>query len=170
MLRLKKSFHSFLSFPITSRLIETQAKIASLHAKGGRSAQFRTRAERDTFLSQQVKELTDYINQQNSRLSTTRSDLVEAKNRLNQAEETSAEKRSALEGRKEIMDQTAKEWTSKNEKREELSERKKELWKEQARLNAAASFARDELSKARRSMASTMDKVRRIRSRHSSIR
>jgi len=78
---------------------------------------------------------------------------------LSQAEETSGEKRAALDGRKQIMDETAKEWGSKNEKKEELLERKKELWKEQARLNSASAFARDELSKARRAMASTMDKV-----------
>lgn len=156
--RGKSQCSNFPSFPFHS-LIETQAKIASLHAKGGRSAQFRTRAERDSFLSQQVKELTDYIAQQNSRLSTTRSDLEEARTRLSQAEETSGEKRAALDGRKQIMDETAKEWGSKNEKKEELLERKKELWKEQARLNSASAFARDELSKARRAMASTMDKV-----------
>jgi structural maintenance of chromosome 3 (chondroitin sulfate proteoglycan 6) len=64
-----------------SRLDETQSKLKALYAKQGRAAQFKTQADRDTFLKAEIESLKTFEAQHARQLEDVQRDVDEAEKR-----------------------------------------------------------------------------------------
>lgn len=141
------------------RLEEIKAQLAILIAKGGRSAQFRNRGERDAALQEQINELNDFEANQNERVSNVEASREETQRKLAEVQETIAAREAQFEQRKQTKDGSTQAWTEKRTRREDLVEHKKELWKEETKLASSVSYVREQLNNAQRALAGTMDKA-----------
>lgn len=131
-----------------------------MHSKRGRLDRFRTRAERDRFLQQEIASIEAHRTVQGKALQTTKQELEVAKTGLREVEEQLKgleEKGEDSRVRvRELMDEMGKA----QEESVMLKEKRKDLWREDAKLETSKTHARDELRTAERTLASMMDKVR----------
>lgn len=107
------------------RLEQTKARIATLYSKQGRSTQFRTQAERDTFLKRQIAELKSFETSQRSRITETQQEKARIQTKLQEVDKSSESIIERLEGRKEAMASLSDEWSQLKERRDGLLEQKK---------------------------------------------
>ncbi|KIK63824.1 hypothetical protein GYMLUDRAFT_40909 [Collybiopsis luxurians FD-317 M1] len=140
------------------KLDSANARLQALYGKAGRVTRFRTKAERDKFLKQEIESMTIHGQTQQEALQFTRA----------QAEET---RRSRVELDQQIRDvqqkiddgrQRAMELTEQNSRVREqhagLVEERKDLWREDTKLESLVGRAADEMRTAERQLASMMDK------------
>ncbi|CAO1623694.1 unnamed protein product [Sympodiomycopsis kandeliae] len=141
------------------RLEEVRVRVTMLRSKGGRSAQFRTQAERDSALQSQVDELLAFeASQEQRRLAAVSSrNGIQAK--LAKVQEDIQKREHTLQHHRQTKESSAREWNERKLRREELTEQKKELWKNESKLAMSTSYASQRLNDAQRVLASTMDKA-----------
>lgn len=144
---------------IREQLEQTKARISALYSKQGRSTQFRTQADRDTYLRAQITELDRFMQAQQAR----RADSANENAAINERKTANASRvqeiEATLEGRRDMVRNLAEQWTAKKNRREELTELKKDLWKEETRLASSVNFGREQLAVAQRDLSSMMDKT-----------
>ncbi|KAJ7046576.1 structural maintenance of chromosome protein 3 [Mycena alexandri] len=139
-------------------LDEANARLGSLFAKQGRGAKFRTKAERDAFLKQEITSMSAYKTSQAAALQTTKVELREAQRGLGEMDTQIAGVQSKIEdGRKKSKDLT-EEIAGLKEKQSELTEKRKDLWREDTKLESLVGRAASELKTAERALAGMMDK------------
>ncbi|KAI0046003.1 RecF/RecN/SMC protein [Auriscalpium vulgare] len=139
-------------------LDESRGKLDALYAKRGRVKRFRTLAERDAYLKQEISSIETHGHAQTAALETTRGELAAARGMLGEVDgQLKALQDRAEDGRtrvKELGDEHAK----LADEKAQLIERRKDLWREDAKLDSTRSHARDELRSAERQLAGMMDK------------
>jgi structural maintenance of chromosome 3 (chondroitin sulfate proteoglycan 6) len=140
-------------------LDEKRGHLDVLYAKQGRIQRFRTKGERDNFLTKEIASLEAHRTTQIQALEKAKADLESATTRLQEVEEKrdTAQAR-AEQSRAEIAELSAKVATEKDSQ-EEMKERRKGLWREDTKLDSVLSRASEELRTAERALASMMDKV-----------
>jgi structural maintenance of chromosome 3 (chondroitin sulfate proteoglycan 6) len=140
-------------------LDEKRGHLDVLYAKQGRLQRFRTKAERDAFLTSEIASLEHYRTTQSQALEKAQADVESAKTRLLEIEE----KRDAAQARSEQCRAQITELSAKIAKEkdtlEEMKERRTGLWREDTKLDSTTSRAAEELRTAERTLASMMDKV-----------
>ena len=102
-----------------------RSQVRDLHSKQGRSGQFSTQAERDTWLRSQIEELRQYAQAQEERVRQTRLDIITAGGKSEEVSQQEAEISSQVESRKGQLEELAKEWRAAKEKRDAANETKK---------------------------------------------
>lgn len=88
---------------LTPRLEATKAKLSALYAKQGRTRQFKSKADRDAFLTNQVSELTAYEKLQGKTVTNLERDVVNAKSQLKDITERAAEQLQGEDERRESL-------------------------------------------------------------------
>jgi structural maintenance of chromosome 3 (chondroitin sulfate proteoglycan 6) len=140
-------------------LDEKLGRLNVLYAKQSRIQRFRTKAERDTFLTTETTSLEKYRTTQAQVLERTRADLDATRSRLEAVEERrDAAQQQADKARTDIAELSVK-IAKEKDSQEEMKERRKGLWREDTKLDSTLSRASEELRTAERALASMMDKV-----------
>lgn len=139
-------------------LDEARAHLESLYAKQGRVNRFRSKAERDAFLSNELASLRVYQQTQTGALHEITSELESCRRSIAELAKRSEEVQARLEIRRDKVTELADELTKVKDKHGELVEKRKELWREDARLANTVGHAENELRSAERNLASMMDK------------
>ncbi|KAI9568335.1 RecF/RecN/SMC [Boletus coccyginus] len=148
------------------RMEEARTQLNALFAKQGRVKRFRTKAERDNYLRQEIASLGAYQN--------TRQDLASTKASLDDIVQRVDGIQGSLEDGKQRVRTLGEQLAELKDQQSDLSERRKELWREDSKLGGLLAHAGDELKSAERNLASMMDKdtgsglraVDRIAQRH----
>lgn len=138
---------------------ETRAQLNALFAKQGRVKRFRTKADRDNYLHQEIASLESYQKSRTSVLESTRSDLRSTREALSEVTRRRDGIQGSVEDGKKRVRDLAEQLSQLKDEQSDLSERRKELWREDSKLDGLLAHAADELKSAERSLASMMDKV-----------
>lgn len=137
---------------------EANARLEALYAKQGRASKYRTKAERDRFLNDEIVSIESYITSQNTTLQTTQSELVSARTSLSEVNQQISNVSSKIEdGRKRVGDLNL-EMSQLDIERNEHVEKRKEMWREDSKVESLLGRAGDELRTAERALAGMMDK------------
>ena len=141
------------------RMEEARTQLNALFAKQGRVKRFRTKAERDNYLRQEVASLEAYKNTRSAVLESTRQDLTSTKASLDDIVQRVDGIQRSLEDGKQRVRTLGEQLAELKDQQSDLSERRKELWREDSKLGGLLGHAGDELKSAERNLASMMDKV-----------
>ena len=141
------------------RMEEARTQLNALFAKQGRVKRFRTKAERDNYLRQEVASLEAYKNTRSAVLESTRQDLTSTKASLDDIVQRVNGIQGSLEDGKQRVRTLGEQLAELKDQQSDLSERRKELWREDSKLGGLLGHAGDELKSAERNLASMMDKV-----------
>ena len=140
---------------------EAKARLDALYSKQGRLNRFRTKAERDRYLRQELAGLEAYRTTQTQALNSAQNALEQTRTAVSDVEE----RLEAIQGRAEDGRTRVRELgeniASLRDEHAEMSERRKELWREETKLKSLVDNEADELRQAERTLASMMDKVRK---------
>ncbi|CAK5264291.1 unnamed protein product [Mycena citricolor] len=139
-------------------LDEANGRIGALSAKRGRGAKFRTKAERDAFLRQEITSMGEYKESQTDALRTTKTGLQEAQRSLGELDGQISNVQGKIEDGRRRTKELVDEITSLKEQESELVEKRKDLWREDAKIDSQVSRAATELKTAERALAGMMDK------------
>ena len=140
-------------------LEHARTQLEAAYARQGRASQFSSVEERDAYLSSLLTELDTYISSIQGLheaamqgISAEEATLAELRGRREAVE-------SALNSRSSALDAMGDQLRVLRIRRDELTEHKKEFWRDETRTNAALAHARDQLSTAQRTLATTMDRA-----------
>ena len=140
-------------------LDDARGRLKALHSKRGRTGHFRTRAERDAYLRQEIASVeahqrtqTAALDAAREELNTVRGSLADVDTQLQGIDGRTEEARARVREIGEELIRLQEEKTQKTEQR-------KDLWREDAKLDTTSRHARDELRAAERTLAGMMDKV-----------
>lgn len=141
-------------------LDHARSQLQALYGKQGRVNQFRTKAERDSFLRHEIASIESYKQSQGQSLESSHAELATSRRSLQEIEGKIRTSEQAMEaGRDSARDLLAQIAALKNEA-SDLTEQRKELWREDTKLQSLVTHASEELRTHERSLASMMDKVR----------
>ncbi|KAG2123371.1 RecF/RecN/SMC [Suillus cothurnatus] len=156
------------------KMEEARSQLSALFAKQGRVNRFRTKAERDAYLKQEIASMEAYQRARSAALDSTRKDVTQKTQNIAEMERRVDNIQGSLEdGRTRVKD-IGEQVTALREQQTELIERRKEFWREDTKLDGLLAHASDELRGAERNLAGMMDKdtgsglraVDRIAERH----
>ncbi|TFL06816.1 RecF/RecN/SMC [Pterulicium gracile] len=140
------------------QLQEATAKQEALMAKRGRTAKFRSKAERDAYLNQEIKSIKQFQTKQVDTLELTKGELGQAQQLLQELEQRITEAQAqTLDGRDRVK-HIGEEITALRERAADLTENRKDLWREDTKLETTLRHAQDEFKSAERKLAHMMDK------------
>lgn len=140
-------------------LDESEAKQSALFAKQGRSAQFRTQAERDTYLRKDIAKNKAYLQGREQASQRAKRDLQDAKDTLAQSTTELAESQQKLESLKTQHTDIMAQLDEVNHRYHEKDEQRKEIWKEESKLDRAVTTAKEAIRTAEDTLYKTMDRV-----------
>lgn len=138
---------------------EARTQLNALFAKQGRVKRFRTKAERDNYLREEITSLEAYQNTRSGVLESTRRDLASTQASLDEIVQRVDGIQGSLEDGKQRVRTLGEQLAELKDQQSDLSERRKELWREDSKLGGLLAHAGDELKSAERNLASMMDKV-----------
>jgi len=138
---------------------EANARLSALFAKQGRVTKFRTKAERDTFLRQEIRSMQSHMEVQNRALDVTRNELTNARNSKREIETQIGDVQEKIEDGRRKVAELAHQVAGLREKHAELVEERKDKWREDTKLESLVGRATEELRNAERALAGMMDKV-----------
>ena len=152
----------------------TQAKLAALYAKQGRAQQFTTQADRDRYLSDEIKALKAYEKTQQKRVDELKKDLNGAKKNMTEVLSRSQAAIQQEDDRRTKFKEMSQEVLDLRTKVDTLQEQRKwvvqipfpcvadlrDLWREDAKLSSTVTNAREQLGSSERALQGMMDKVR----------
>ena len=141
------------------KMEDTKAQLSALFAKQGRVKRFRTKAERDNYLHQEIASLESYQKNRVSVLESTKGDLTSTREALSEVTRRIDGLQDSVEDGKKRVRDLGDQLSELKDKQSDFAERRKELWREDSKLDGLLSHAADELKSAERNLASMMDKV-----------
>ncbi|EFI27235.1 hypothetical protein CC1G_15063 [Coprinopsis cinerea okayama7 len=139
-------------------LDESTAKLNSLFAKQGRASKFRTKAERDAYLKQEIQSVKAYQASQGAALESCRAELEDLVKAQEEIDVKIREEQTKIDDGRRRVKTLSDEVAEYKEKYTELSDKRKELWREDTKLDSLVGRAAEELRTAERSLAGMMDK------------
>ncbi|CAG8580129.1 3318_t:CDS:10 [Paraglomus brasilianum] len=143
---------------LNENLEQAELRRQALYAKQGRSIQFRTRAERDRWLQEEMAEIKRTISVQQKQASDLEDEIENIKRTIVTTEVEIQNKREQLEQRKKSLEQMNTDLNELKAKRDKLTDERKERWREDAQLDTKLSNTRELLRKSERSLMGSMDK------------
>ena len=138
---------------------EASTKLGALFAKQGRVNRFKSKAERDAFLKNEIASVGSYQTTRTAALEATRAELGTARQSLEEIEERIAGVRGSIDNGRQRVKDLGEQIVELKDEQSELLERRKELWREDTKLGSLVSHASDEKRSAENNLASMMDKV-----------
>lgn len=135
-----------------------RGQLEVLYSKQARVNQFRTRAERDAYLNNELVSLRSYQATQNSNLENAQNAVEDMRKKIHDIASRTTGMQAQLEERREKMKTLSEEYATMKEQHSQLIEKRKELWREDARLTTTLGHAENESRSAERALASMMDK------------
>ncbi|KAG0704773.1 RecF/RecN/SMC [Suillus ampliporus] len=156
------------------KMEEARTQLNALFAKQGRVNRFRTTAERDAYLKQEIASMEAYQRTRTAALDSTRKDVAQTTQNVAEMERRVDNIQGSLEDGRTRVKNIGEQLAALKEQQNELTERRKELWREDTKLDGLLAHAGDELRGAERNLAGMMDKdtgsglraVDRIKERH----
>ncbi len=141
------------------RLDEANARLSALHAKQGRASKFKTKVERDNYLTQQITSMQAYETSQKSALQMSKTELVAARKSSGEVDAQITEVKAKIDDGRQKVTELAEDIRQLKEQHAELSEQRKDKWREDTKLESLVARASDQLRNAERDLAGMMDKV-----------
>jgi structural maintenance of chromosome 3 (chondroitin sulfate proteoglycan 6) len=142
---------------LKQELAEADAARQRLYARQGRNTKFRTKRERDDWLKQEIKDCRASLAKLEATNSSIDKEIADTEQVSESLENKIQEARDKLDNRSGDLDEVAKDVVSKRDIRNKLMDERKELWRIDAKLDNEVESARQELEKADRALAGTMD-------------
>ncbi|KAF5360848.1 hypothetical protein D9756_004551 [Leucocoprinus leucothites] len=140
------------------KLDEASTKLNTLFAKQGRVSKFRTRAERDNYLRNEIASMSNYQAGQTNALEAAKTDLERSRrSEVELQAQMSGVQERVEEGRRRAKE-LSEEISGLKEQQMEKTEKRKDLWREDTKLDSLVKRASDELRTAERALAGMMDK------------
>lgn len=107
------------------RLDTTQARLQVLYAKQGRARQFKSKAERDTYLNNEIKSLASWEKQQGKVIADLKRDAESAKAQLEEVTAKASEQQSGEEEQRERLKQMSEETSKLKTDLDSMQEKRK---------------------------------------------
>ncbi|GAB7357313.1 hypothetical protein MBLNU459_g8275t1 [Dothideomycetes sp. NU459] len=156
------------------RLTEAEGQQQRLYAKQGRSVQFKTKRERDTFLRREIEEVNVASATRKAVAMQTTEDIADLEGAIGSLEVEIEGLRNRIDSRGDESQTHSADVQRAKEERDTLDDQRKDLWREEAKLNTIIQNAQQELEKAERFLSHMMDRntsrgvaaVRRISRQH----
>lgn len=139
---------------VKSRLEDAVAAQQRLYAKQGRSARFKSKKDRDTWLEAQIAEAFASLSRFKATRMQTTEGIEEDKKQVVALEKEIARLQEQIGGQDDSID---REIYAANERKETLMDDRKLLWRREAQLDSEFSTAQDDLRKAERNLSYMMD-------------
>ncbi|KAK9248567.1 RecF/RecN/SMC [Lipomyces tetrasporus] len=139
-------------------LTDAEDQQQRLYAKQGRNAQFRSKADRDKWLNNEIADIQGTVLQREEMRRDLESQLESMTTQLESVHSSIDEIRVALESSHGSLEQLQVQYTEQKQRRDALQDERKELWREGAKSDSALDNAKLELEKAERAFAGTMDR------------
>lgn len=134
-------------------------QMAALSAKHERFDRFRTAAERDQWLQNQVVELQASHDQVSKQQALLAKSLGRNKNEAATLEADIKTLEEQIESRREEIGEIEETFQAARVKKDSLEARKKNLWRDEAKLQAQLDSFKEKAEKTRRLLFSTMDRA-----------
>ncbi|KAI9799990.1 MAG: Structural maintenance of chromosomes protein 3 [Piccolia ochrophora] len=159
---------------IKAQLDDAEGTRQRLYGKQGRSAQFKSKKERDNWLRKEIEEANVTMGTRKATRMQLDEDSKSLRQEITRIESDVADLRQKFEGRGASLQSAAEEVQTAKDERDRLMDERKELWREEAKLGTSVESARQELERADRTLSHTMDQntsrglaaVRRIKRQH----
>lgn len=135
-----------------------QAEQQHIYAKQARSSKFANKAERDNWLNAQIQDITNNLTVRQSQLTNLEAEKRAAEENLTFKSKLIQELKQKNRTRYEQREKLAEEESQLKNDRDEATEARKALWREEARMDSLLRNCNDEIRKAERTLASSMDK------------
>ncbi|KAJ3013173.1 UNVERIFIED_CONTAM: Structural maintenance of chromosomes protein 3, partial [Siphonaria sp. JEL0065] len=126
--------------------------------KQGRSKQYRNQQERDKYLTGEIKSLKSSLSTSTKQSEALTTELNTLNGRLMDVREEINALVEKMDGRKGALEEVTGEVEKLRGERGKLDEKRKELWRDEQRASVALETAKDERSKAERTLMSGMDR------------
>ncbi|KAK4146263.1 RecF/RecN/SMC [Dichotomopilus funicola] len=136
---------------------EAAAEKKRLLTKQTRSSQFKTKAERDKYLQQEITDATASLGMQKANEMDAREQVKSVEKSIAQLEEAIRDIREKIEGYGGNRVTLSEKLTKAQEAREQLHEERKRLRREEDRLSSLLSNTRTERDQAESSLSHSMD-------------
>jgi len=140
-------------------LNESNTALEALFAKQGRANRFRSKAERDRFLTSEMESLGAFNDSQQHDLQTMKEALATTADLQREIDDKIAQLRTKVNDGKQRIAELSLEHGQLKQRQIVLNEERKDIWREDTKLESLAARALDELRGAERQLASMMDKV-----------
>ncbi|KAF9586260.1 Structural maintenance of chromosomes protein 3 [Lunasporangiospora selenospora] len=143
---------------LREELAQTELQRQALYSKQGRSGQFKTKAQRDAWIRNEMGDIQQSIDTQTSQVSSLDEDLSTLKTRLVDVSTEVQELRLQEVARKAESETLLEELIALKTERDTFTDRRKELWREDAKLDSTLNILKEEQRKSERSVGASMDK------------
>lgn len=135
-----------------------QAEQQHIYAKQARASKFADKGERDAWLNSQIQDITNNLTVRQQQLNNLETEKRNAEQELLLKARNIQEIRTKNRSRYEQREKLANEEIQLKVERDEATEERKSLWREEARMDSLLRNCKDEIHKAERTLAHSMDK------------
>ncbi|CEP12365.1 hypothetical protein [Parasitella parasitica] len=135
-----------------------QAEQQHIYAKQARASKFANKGERDAWLNSQIQDITNNLAVRQQQLANLENEKKAVEQDLLLKARSIQESRTKNRSRYEQREKLANEEVQLKIERDEATEQRKALWREEARLDSLFRNCKDEIHKAERTLAHSMDK------------
>jgi len=142
---------------VKAQLDEAETGRQRLYQKQGRNARFRSKAERDGWLRDQINDTCSSLSTVKAVRMQTSEDIKELERDIEKLELEVSGLQGQINGRGDAVSGLDRQIQAAKEERDSLIDKRKELWREEAKLDSIISNAFQELSQAERSLSHKMD-------------
>lgn len=142
---------------LRNEISEIESTRAQLHAKQGRTSQFRTKKERDVFLNKEIQEITANGQKTEALQAQLQKDIAALEATAHNLEAEIKEMREHLGSRNERTSAASEQLSTLKDERVRLTDERKELWREEARIQTILASTKEENDKAQRELSNSMD-------------
>jgi structural maintenance of chromosome 3 (chondroitin sulfate proteoglycan 6) len=157
-----------------TQLDDAQTARQRLYAKQGRSAAYKTKKDRDTWLDGQINDTYQQLSTMKAVRVQTAEEVKEVEKEIKSLEPEIQKLQGQISGHGSSLDGVDQEILKVKEERDNLMDQRKELWREEAKLDSTLGTSREDVRKAERSLSHMMDgntsrgieSVRRIAAQH----
>ncbi|KAK9477759.1 RecF/RecN/SMC [Lipomyces japonicus] len=139
-------------------LAEADTIQQELYSKQGRNAQFNAKSERDKWIKKEVSNIQALLKQRQDVRLELEQQLQDMNDQLSEAKSEISKSRETLESSQGTLEEIQAQQAEYKKKRDLLIDERKELWRDGAKADSTFQTAKDELSKAERIFAHTMDR------------
>ncbi|KAF9066420.1 structural maintenance of chromosome protein 3 [Rhodocollybia butyracea] len=140
------------------KLDADNARLQALYSKAGRVTRFRTKAERDKFLKQEIESIKVHHTSQHEALQFTHAEVEETKRTLVELDQQILDVQKKINDGRHRVTELTEQSARLREQHSGLIEERKDLWREDTKLESLVGRAADEMRTAERQLASMMDK------------
>ncbi|KAF9954167.1 Structural maintenance of chromosomes protein 3 [Mortierella alpina] len=143
---------------LREKLVRADLERQTMYSKQGRRGQFKSKAQRDEWIRNEVLEMQKSRNTQIQQSRQAMSVLEALKAKLAQEREKIQSLREQETKRKEDNENLLQELVALKAERDQLTDQRKELWREDAKTDSTLNNLREEQRKSERSLGASMDK------------